>query len=91
MTEDENLKRMDWRIRKIDKLLCSKDGEVRSAEIIVIKNERKLKLRRPINKLYPSECSTDKDKMKSKFVKDEDTKMIKMAAGSVLNNKTRSN
>ena len=29
---------MDWRIGKIDQLLCSKDGEVRSVEIVVIKN-----------------------------------------------------
>ena len=44
MIEDKNLKRIDWRIGKIDKLLCSKAGEIRSAEIIVIKNGQKLKL-----------------------------------------------
>ena len=52
LIEDKNLKRMDWRIGKIDKLLCSKDGQVRSAEIIVIKNGWKLKLRRPVNKFF---------------------------------------
>ena len=44
MIEDKNLKRIDWRIGKIDKLLCSKAGEIQSAEIIVIKNGQKLKL-----------------------------------------------
>ena len=69
---------MDWRLGKIGKLLCSEKGEVRSAEIIIIKNGRKLKLQRAVNKLYPFECSTGKDKMKLKFVKDNDTKMIKL-------------
>ena len=44
MIEDKNLKRIDWRIGKIDELLRSKAGEIRSAEIIVIKNGWKLKL-----------------------------------------------
>ena len=77
MIEDKNLKRIDWRIGKIDKLLCSKAGEIWSAEI-VIKNGRKLKLWRPVNKLYPSECSMDKDEIRLRFVKDEGTKMTKV-------------
>ena len=32
LIEDENMKKMDWRIGKIDKLLHSKGGEVRSPE-----------------------------------------------------------
>ena len=79
--EDKNFKRMDRRIGKIDKLLCSKDGEVRSAEIIVIKNGRKLKLQIPVNKLYPCECTADKDEIKWRFVKNEGTKMIEVAGG----------
>lgn len=78
LIKDKNLKRMDWRLGKIGKLLCSEKGEVRSAEIIIIKNGRKLKLQRAVNKLYPFECSTGKDKVKLKFVKDNDTKMIKL-------------
>lgn len=78
LIKDKNLKRMDWRLGKIGKLLCSEKGEVRSAEIIIIKNGRKLKLQRAVNKLYPFECSTGKDKMKLKFVKDNDTKKIKL-------------
>ena len=70
LIEDENLKKVDWRIGKIYKLLYSKDGELRSAEIIVIKNGRKLKSRRPVNKLHLFECSMDKDEIKSRFVKD---------------------
>ena len=81
LIEDENLKKMTWRIRKIDKLLRSKDGEIRSAEIIVIKNGRKLNLGRPVNKLYPFECSTDKDEIGLGFVRDEGTKTIKVAWG----------
>ena len=81
LIEDRNFKKMDWRIGKIDELLYSKDGEVRSAEIIVIKNGWKLKLRRPVDKLYPFECCKDKDEIKLRFVKDEDTKMIKVAGG----------
>ena len=41
--------------------LCSKNKEVRSTEIIVIKIRRKLKLWRPINKFYPFEFSTNKE------------------------------
>ena len=70
---------MDWSIGKIDKLLCNKDGEVRSAEIIVIRNGRRLKFQRPIIKLYHFKCCTEKEKGKSNFVKTEGTKMIKVA------------
>ena len=48
---------------------------------IAIKNRRKFKWQRPRNRLYPFECSTDKDKLKFKFVKDEGTKLIKVAEG----------
>ena len=72
---------MDGRKGKVDKLLCSKDREVWLVEIIVIKSGQKLKLQRPINKLYPFECSTDKGKLKLTFVKDEGTKMIKVTGG----------
>ena len=82
LTEDENLKRMDWGIRKIYKLLYSKDEEGRSAEVIVIKNGRKLKSRRPVNKLHLFECSADKDEIKLRLVKDEGTKIIKVARGA---------
>lgn len=35
MIEDENLKRTDWRIGKIDKLLFSNGGGVWSAEMVL--------------------------------------------------------
>lgn len=37
LNEDEDFKKMDWRIRKVDILLCSEDGKVWSAGIIFIK------------------------------------------------------
>ena len=69
---------MDWRIGKIDKLLCSKDGEVPSEDIVVIKNGQKLKLQRSTKNLYPFEWSTDKDEVKLKFAKNEDIKMMRV-------------
>ena len=75
-TEDQNLKRLDWKIGKINKLLCSNNGEVRSAEDIVINRGWKIELRRPINKLYPFEYSTEKYKVKLNFVKDEGNKAM---------------
>ena len=42
----------------------------------MITNGWKLKLQRPIKKLYPSECSTDKDEIELRYVKGEGTKMI---------------
>ena len=32
LIEDENMKKLDWRIEKIEKLLHSKGGEVRSPD-----------------------------------------------------------
>ena len=77
----QNLNRMNWRTGKTDKLLCSKDGEVRSTETFVIKNGMKIKLRRPIYKNCPFEASMDKGDVILKFTKDEDPKMIKAAGG----------
>ena len=79
--EDKNLNRMNWRTGKTDRLLRSKDGEVRSTEIFVIKNGLKIKLRRPIKTICPFEASMAKDDVILKFTKDEGPKMIKAAGG----------
>lgn len=65
-------------IRKIGKLLCSKDGEVWSAEIIVIKNGRKFKWWNQQTNCILLNVVRNKDKVKSKFVKDQSTKLMKV-------------
>ena len=81
LVEDENLKRMDWKIGKIEELIQSKDGEIRSAKIVTITNGKKSYMRRPINKLYPIESNIEDEEVKLKFVNDSDTKIIKGAGG----------
>ena len=60
---DDKLKRSQWRIGQIQKLTTSKDGNIRTAEIIT--KDKKTLMRRPISKLYPiaiNEEPVDTDK-----------------------------
>ncbi|XP_045171094.2 uncharacterized protein LOC123533509 [Mercenaria mercenaria] len=51
----DNTPRGSWKIGKIQELLFSRDGEVRSAKINLPSGKV---LGRPLNRLYPVECST---------------------------------
>ena len=42
LVHDEKLKRSEWKMGRIIKLLCSKDGKCRAAEVIVISNGKRL-------------------------------------------------
>ena len=57
LIHDSILPRGTWKIAKIISLDKSSDGEVRSA---TLKTPEGKEITRPINKLYPSECSNEK-------------------------------
>ena len=57
LIHDEKLKRSDWRMGRVNKMIISKDGNCRAAEVVIISNGKQLKLLRPVNKLYPIESS----------------------------------
>ena len=72
--KDEKLKRSEWRIGQIDKVIKSKDGKIRSAEVNVMSNGKRSKLTRPVNKLYPvefTEETTDVEEPVITFVNDD--------------------
>ena len=48
---DDNLKRSEWRVGRVTKLVHSKDDEIRTVELVT--KDKKTKLRRPISRLYP--------------------------------------
>ena len=48
---DDRIKRSDWRVAKVENVNVSKDGKIRSADVLT-KKTRKI-LRRPVNVLYP--------------------------------------
>ena len=59
---DNKLKRCLWKMGKVVKLIQSKDGIVRAADVHTItKTGRNVTLRRPINKLYPIELNKKDD------------------------------
>ena len=50
--------RQQWRMGKVEKLLRGRDNEVRAAEVVTVDNSlRKIRLKRPIQKLYPLEVN----------------------------------
>ena len=72
------MKRTQWRIGRIRKLIKGRDSNVRAAEVNVITNDKLSVLKRPITKLYPVEFNeqneeTDDSRNEIKFVSDLDT------------------
>ena len=55
----DDLPRGTWRMGRIKELVNSRDGEVRSAEIVLPNNKV---IGRPLNLLFPIECPTTKAK-----------------------------
>ena len=55
--QDDNTRRVQWKLGKVESLIEGKDGAVRGAVVLKIttKHGRSILLRRPIQKLYPLE------------------------------------
>ena len=59
---EDKIPRQRWTLGRVEKLLSSTDGEIRSAVVRVSKSGRKSgTLRRPIARLYPVEVCEEKD------------------------------
>ena len=59
----ENLPQGRWMVGKIEKLIESKDKQVRGAVVkVCIKEKRPMTLRRPVQHLYPLEFQESKDR-----------------------------
>lgn len=56
MIDDDNHKRMDWSLGKIEKLFGGRDGNVR---VVMLKTKEE-RLKRPIRRIYPLEISQNK-------------------------------
>ena len=54
----DDLPRGNWRLGKINELITSGDGEIRTAKVMLSSNKLK---GRPLNLLYPIECPTEMD------------------------------
>ncbi|XP_066910124.1 uncharacterized protein [Clytia hemisphaerica] len=85
LIHDDKVKRQNWKLGKITKLIRSTDGKVRACELSVITNGKLMNYKRPVNKLYPFEYSrkneeTD-EKVTIKFVDEKDTLTFVAVAG----------
>ena len=65
---------------KLVKLIKSKDGKIRSAKVDVISKDKIMTLKRPINKLFPVEFSTQKN-IELNFVNEKDILQVVVGAG----------
>ncbi len=59
LVQEDNTKRLLWKMGLVERLISGKDGTVRGAEIRVITKGKPYKLCRPVQKLYPLEVSVD--------------------------------
>lgn len=50
---DDNQPRTLWTLGVVDELMYGKDGKCRGAAVCYVKNGKRLKISRLINKLYP--------------------------------------
>ena len=77
LIKDERIKRSEWRIGHVNKLIYSQDGRIRAAKVNVVTGDRFTKLKRPINKLFPIEfqpkVDTNENRNEITFVSDNDT------------------
>ena len=54
--------RQQWRMGKVENLLRGRDNEVRAAEVVTVDNSlRKIRIKRPIQKLYPLEVNAHEE------------------------------
>jgi len=83
VVKDDNLKRIDWRIGKINELIISKDGKIRAAQIDVASNGKVFRTKRPINKLFPIELNIEQKQIQPKFVDESDIPNLVVAGGNV--------
>ena len=83
--KEDNVKRIRWQLGKIIRLIRSADSKIRAAELIVNSNNNMIKLKRPINKLFPVEITSVYSPLEPeiKFISDDNVKKI-TAGGGVL-------
>ena len=55
IVEEELVPRSAWRLGKVEGLIKGDDGQIRGAKVKVAKTKRVIQ--RPVNKLYPVECT----------------------------------
>ncbi|XP_065065262.1 uncharacterized protein LOC135691349 isoform X2 [Rhopilema esculentum] len=53
LVQDDNLKRGEWKVAKVEELIAGKDGHVRGAKVRRVGKGKYEILNRPIQKLYP--------------------------------------
>eukprot|EP00794_Sanderia_malayensis_P018484 gene18484-biopygen15573 len=56
-TQDDNKKRIEWKLGFVEELIAGKDGEVRGVSIRVSNKGKTQNLYRPVQKVYPLEIS----------------------------------
>ena len=81
LIKDDKLKRSQWRIGRICKLIYSNDGLIRAAEVDVMTNDKVVKLKRPINRLYPVEFTkSDTNGQNEPHKNDENERAIRIVS-----------
>ena len=79
----DKVPRLRWRMGKVDKFLPGRGGVVRAEELTTLdKSQRIIRMKRPIQKLYPLEVSaavSDKSDKTVTMVTDEDVPFVRTA------------
>ena len=72
LIHEDNTSRMNFRLGVIDSFKPSRDGYKRVANVRYNINGKTLTITRPVNKLYPVECSNNNEEVPITFVDDRD-------------------
>jgi len=77
LVENDNKRRINWKLGIIKKLIKSHDSHIRAAIVEFNYENRKVVIKRPINKLYPIEYDKrNKNEIKITFIDDHIPKQI---------------
>ena len=76
LLEDDNTKRIQWKMGVVEQLITGKDGQVRGVEVRILSQGKTHVLRRPIQKIYPLEIpGVSVDKKSSSEIGDQKGEM----------------
>ena len=59
LIETDQYNRINWKMRKVTKLINGRDANVPVVNVEYINNDKKMTITRPINKVYPVELNNN--------------------------------
>ena len=68
LIETDQYNRINWKMRKVTKLINGRDANVPVVNVEYINNDKKMTITRPINKVYPVELNNNEAEVQYKFL-----------------------